>query len=221
MPETSADYSLQQSAGLDSVAEPSSPCLIRREIHRKIDEVRHRFIDSPNSMLTEDDLRLQLGSRLLDTFGSPKPTADDDESIELHSEARWYGQRALKYRFDLVLLDTSKLLVLHGKRQPLESKGYTFYIPKAVIELKLRRPGSTSDNKFISLINEDVQKLGEIRRDLADEAPNISCWLVAFDKKKDIGARVNNLRRDGINIVYAFSSSKHRVLPNDVADVPT
>jgi hypothetical protein len=131
-----------------------------QHVTESIASVVSRFKSSPNIFLTEDDLRVHLCSELLQHFGRKEFTADGDCSISLHAEVRWYGNGNLKTRSDVVLVDVSNLEVLNYNNLP--SKGYGFNIPKAVIELKLRRPKGESNSAFMKKIECDCKKLGEL-----------------------------------------------------------
>ena len=125
-----------------------------------------KFLNHPNILLTEEDMRLQLGAMLLKHFNTLKKTQDDNFSISLHSEVRWYGNGQLKYRTDLVIIDVSTLNVSRFGKFPLSSKGYAFDIPKAIIELKFRRPNGPSNKFFIKSLIDDCEKLGKISSEI-------------------------------------------------------
>jgi hypothetical protein len=152
---------------------------------------------------------MHLGSLLRDRFGIRETTYDGDQSIALHSEVRWYGNGGLKYRSDLVVIDVGTLRVRNVAGLRLPSKGYAFNVPKAIIELKFRRPTGEGDAAFLESINADCLKLGTIRTELSDVAPHIECWVVAFDKKADISSQV--LAGDGEYVVYRSSRSAEDV----------
>jgi hypothetical protein len=156
-------------------------------------------------LLTEDDMRMHLGFLLRDQFGIRETTNDGDQSIALHSEVRWIGNGGLKSRSDLVVIDVSTLRVRNVATLPLPSKGYGFNVPKAIIELKFRRPTGQSDGAFLGSIQADCLRLATIRREVSDVAPRVPCWVVAFDKKADISSQVP--AGDGEYVVYRFSRS--------------
>ena len=178
---------------------------IGRCISDCVDHLCSDFGNSPNMLLTEDDMRMHLGILLLEHFGTFKKTQDGDSSIELHSEVRWYGNGRLKYRSDLVIIDVSTLRVRMVGGLRLPSKGYEFNIPKAIMELKFRRPTGESDRAFLESIERDCSKLKTIRSELFDVAPRISCWVVAFDKRGDVSSQVPT--GNGEHIVYRSSCS--------------
>jgi hypothetical protein len=181
----------------------------RQSISDCVDRLCADFVDYPNKLLTEDDMRMHLASLLLDGFGTRHTTEDGDQSIALHSEVRWYGNGRLKYRSDLAIVDVSTLRVRGFGGLPLPSKGYAFNVPKAIIELKFRRPTGEGDAAFLESINADCLKLGAIRTELSDVAPQIECWVVAFDKKADISSQVP--AGDGEYVVYRSSRSAEDV----------
>ena len=129
-------------------------------------------------------------------------TSDNDNSISLHTEVRWYGKSRLKYRSDIVLINVATLNVKKASRLP--SKAYEFNIPKAIIELKLRRPNGKSDIAFRRSITNDFDKLVQIKSELSSVSNRISCWIIAFDKKKEI-ADINI--GSEVEFIYKFSNS--------------
>ncbi|PIZ74520.1 hypothetical protein COY07_00515 [Candidatus Peregrinibacteria bacterium CG_4_10_14_0_2_um_filter_43_11] len=139
----------------------------------------------PDKYLTESDVKCALVNRLMRSteYGSLQNTEYGSKSIPVHSEVRWYGASGrLKWRSDIVILDVSDLRVKDGILK-LPSKGFGFNYPKAIIEIKLRRPNGESDNVFRVKIEKDISKLAEIRSEVTG---NYFCALVAFDKKGSI-----------------------------------
>lgn len=146
-----------------------------------------KFRQCPNIFLTEEDVRVHLCSKLLDYFGTEEQTNDGDCSIALHTEVRWYGSGNLKIRSDIVLVEVSNLDVLRHRLLP--SKGYGFNIPKAIVELKLRRPNGESNPHFLRAIKDDLDKLRDLRQLFAGNhrgnQPQLR--LIVFDKKERLG----------------------------------
>lgn len=172
-------------------------------INQSITDFIVDFESYPNKYLTEDDVRIHLCKLLLNRFDRIETTEDNDKSISLHSEVRWYGGGKLKYRSDIVLIKVNTLKVLKQSGLKMPSKGYGFNIPYAIIELKFRRPNGYSDNEFVKKINNDINKLNQIKTELSQYTKQIFCFLIALDKKKkiyriDVG---NN-----IHFYYKFSN---------------
>jgi hypothetical protein len=179
----------------------------RYNVVTSINEVIELFRESPNIFLTEDDLRLHLCCRLLRYFGSVEHTQDGDRSISLHSEVRWYGKDGnLGTRSDIVLIDVSSLDVLRHARLP--SKGFGFNIPKAIIELKLRRVNGASQGNFLEEINKDINKLSELKRIFhnAQGRDQTAYWLIILDKKAEVTEEI--IAPEGITIHYKYVSGK-------------
>ena len=170
-------------------------------IEKSIRKLSDDFVRFPNKYLTEDDVRIHLCKLLLGRFGKIKPTNDRDKSISLHTEVRWYGKGKLKYRSDIVLIDVATLDV--KKTFTLPSKGYGFDVPKAIIELKFRRPNGKSDRAFKKSIKHDYDKLAKIRKELPEALSAFFCWIIAFDKKK----KILNINIGGkVAFIYKFSN---------------
>jgi hypothetical protein len=177
-------------------------------IEREIDKIIKDFNTDPDIFLTEEDVRCHLVSRFLKhkQFSQLSATADDTQSIPIHTEVRWYGKnKNLKYRSDIVCFDTSSLRT--KKELGLPSKGYVFDTFNAVIELKLRRMNNRSDKKYISMIDEDFSKLKTLIREVED-VKNARYYLLCFDKKKDISSYLTKYRGDQrIDFRYIFKQS--------------
>ncbi len=180
-------------------------------INAAIDRLIKDFSQYPNKYLTEDDVRVHLCHFLMDDFGKIEPTKDDDCSISLHTEVRWWGDRYLKYRSDIVLIDVSDTEVTQAKILKLPNhpqKGFAFNKVKGVIEIKLRRIQGDSDNAFFKKIEKDCEKLKEIKEmpSSGDGNQNTFYSLVALDKKQDMGEKLSNLLNDNdINVKYKFA----------------
>ena len=181
--------------------------LIRTKIERALEATTSKFLEHPNILLTEDDLRVHLCCELLKDFGEIEKTNDGDSSISLHSEVRWYGGGDMTSRSDIVLVKVSNLDVL--KHEFLPSKGYGFNIPLAIIELKFRRPTGDSNKQFIQSIQEDIDKLNELSNvfEIAEGRKQTEYWMVAFDKKNEIKNITHSLKiPEDIDCKYCYSN---------------
>jgi hypothetical protein len=176
----------------------------RNQLDAAIQHVVSKFLRCPNAFLTEEDLRVHLCSKLLNYFGAEEQTNDGDRSIALHTEVRWYGIGNMKTRSDIVLVEVSSLAVLRHRLLP--SKGYGFNIPKAIIELKLRRPNGESNPHFLEAIETDLNKLRDLhqlfRGDYEGNQPELR--LIVFDKKRRLDAPPPV--PDGVNLQYEYAN---------------
>jgi len=176
-----------------------------RFLRESINILKNDFERHPNKFLTEDDMRVHLCSLLLNRFGDLEETGDNDRSIPIHTEVRWYGRQGkLRYRSDIVIIDVSSLIVKKVSGLKMPTKGYGFNMPKAIIELKLRRPDGDSHKIFKSKVEKDCEKLNSIKYELIEGVDNyeIFCFVIAFDKK---GVIDSVDCPDGIHLVYSSS----------------
>jgi hypothetical protein len=183
----------------------------RQHIEDSILDVNNVFLRAPNVLLTEEDLRMHLCHRLITRFGTEETTNDGDTSISLHTEVRWYGKGNLKTRSDVVLVDVSNLDV--KRHAALPSKGYGFNMPKAIIELKFRRPNGEPTPTFLKKIEQDLEKLQELVGvfHAAQGLNTVGFWMLVFDKKADIRNRVNELTiPSGVRMIYTFADSSEQ-----------
>ncbi|RMF97980.1 MAG: hypothetical protein D6734_01020 [Candidatus Schekmanbacteria bacterium] len=177
---------------------------IQSIITKEIQNIVQDFEQYPSKYLTEEDVRSFLVAKLLrySKFSKLQNTHDGSKSISVHTEIRWYGNSGkLKYRSDIVIIDVSSLKTKDGMFK-IPSKGYSFSKPKAIVEVKLRRVNGESDNKFISKIQKDIDKLKEIRYEIDGGCP---CYLIVLDKKKSVQERIFT-DANGVKIYYGYSS---------------
>lgn len=155
------------------------------EITQKINETIEKFRDEADyrHFLTEDDLRGHLYCKL-------KRALNNYNKASVHAEIRWYGDRRergtqkLKYRSDIVVIDSRTLDNPTIQNFIVPSKGYGFHDYYAIIELKLRRSNNReSDDHYDIKINNDIQKLKEIR-DQTSLDNNPVYWVMLMDKKR-------------------------------------
>lgn len=180
-----------------------------KSIDNAIQSLIDDFSKYPNKYLTEDDVRIHLCHLLMKNFSKIESTKDDDRSISLHAEIRWWGKKHLKYRSDIVLLDVADMQVTKHKILELKdhpTKGYAANKIKGVIEIKFRRNQGDSNNAFLTKIKKDYEKLREIKNMLSIEGYNQNTFysLIVLDKKQNMENRLNDLS-DGIDFKYKFA----------------
>jgi len=176
---------------------------LKEKIDETIRSLIANFTKYPDKYLTESDVRCFLFNKLMlnNEFSELRDTSDGSKSTSVHTEVRWYGKfNKLKWRSDVVILNVSTLKVKDGFFK-LPSKGFGFNKPQAIIEIKLRRINGDSDNAFIKKIQEDIDKLNEIKEQVEGEYP---CFLIIFDKKKDIQNSIQPSTK--IKIFYKHSN---------------
>lgn len=190
------------------------------------------FKRTPHVFLTEEDLRFHLCNQLLQHFGTEERTEDGSTSISLHTEIRWYKKQSTQSgnpsqnnnndlsdndeekkntRSDIVLIDVSTLKVLTPDGpEKLPSKSYGFNVPKAIIELKLRRINDSSNANLIRKINADILKLRKLKQYFDYEGfGDISYWLVVLDKKGDVESKLQKKSESKEIRLHYISSSTH------------
>lgn len=171
-------------------------------IEQKIEQLISEFKQFPEKFLTEEDIRCYLYSILLERFGSIQNCEDNNKSIPLHTEVRWYGNSGkLKLRSDIVVIDASSLRTTE-KYFKLPSKGYTFNKPKIILEIKLRRKNGKSDNGFKSAIQRDRNKLLDLRKEIKE---NFTSFLLVFDKKNNMNLALTNQQKHKEYYTYPYT----------------
>lgn len=179
---------------------------IRKTVGQKIIQLIKEFKKYPEKFLTEEDLRSYLYSLLLKEFNKIEKSIDDSESIPLHCEIRWLGKSGkLRYRSDIVLFDVSTLRTKNIDLFKVPSKGYGFNNPQIIIEIKLRRKGTVSNNKFCEKIKSDRTKLSRIRKDVPG---NFYSYLVIFDKKNNLDLKAHKTKNRREYYVYPYENQE-------------
>lgn len=187
-------------------------------INDAIDRLIADFSQYPNKYLTEDDVRIHLCHLLMNDFGKIEPTKDNDCSISLHTEIRWWGEVHLKYRSDIVFIDVGDLNVEPNKvfklyqQNKIPAKGYAGNKVKGVIEIKLRRGKNVSDNQFFKNIQKDYNKLKKIKEMLGNY--DSAYYIVALDKRQNIKTRLSSLLNNNINVKYKFANRANKNCQN-------
>jgi len=180
-------------------------------IKGKINNLLDGFKQYPDKYLTESDVRCALVRELMkiSSLNKLQNTNDSSKSISIHTEVRWYGQSGkLKWRSDIVIIDVQTLKVKDGLFK-LPSKGYAFNEPKAIIEIKLRRINGESKSTFIKKINKDIDRLKQIKREIAGD---YFCCLIILDKKDDINGDIPS-EHNNLNIYYQCASNNNCPTP--------
>jgi hypothetical protein len=180
-----------------------------RVIQESIDGLKADFERYPDVYLTEEDVRSHLFADLLNKgFSTPKPTEDNSQSIELHSEIRWYGREEpkLRCRSDIVLIDVSTLITTASGSVRLPSKQFGFNRFYTIIELKLRRSDKEKDDTFLEKVRKDIEKLEKIRGHVQSDFHG---YVVIFDKGTNLERRIHALRNPhNFKIIYSHSSAR-------------
>jgi hypothetical protein len=157
---------------------------IKVKVEQKINTLIDEFKATPDKFLTEEDVRAYLYHLLLADFNGLEQTEDNQQSIPVHCEVRWYGRsKKLKCRSDIVIFDVSQLITKKGGHFPLPSKGYGFNNPYVIIEIKLRRINNKSDNRFKIDLIADRTKLQELKIKVAESGHMVYTYLIALIRK--------------------------------------
>lgn len=179
---------------------------INQKVEQKISILIDEFRRTPEKFLTEEDIRAYLYHLLLVDFNGLEQTEDRQQSIPIHCEVRWYGQSGtLKYRSDIVILDTSSLKV-SDENFKLPSKGYGFNKPLIIIETKLRRRVGNGDNIFLTKIQLDRDKLSELRSEVDGD---FESYLIIFDKKNNLNLEPKNTENHKEHYIFPYQNQNN------------
>jgi len=182
---------------------------IKMKIESCIDRVKQKFKEKPDIYLTENDIKCHLFSQLkqCQEFSQEEKTLNGGYSIPIHTEVRWYGKSGkLRYRSDIVIMDVGSLKVKDKYNIRLPSKGYSFNMLKAIIEIKLRRKDGETNNEFVKSIRKEIERLEKIKEKikLSDDFP---LYLLIFDKKNNIPNEISKIQGiTSVNTKYIYSN---------------
>jgi hypothetical protein len=181
------------------------------DIDEQIEEIGLEFARTQGSILTEDDLKCILYSRLirLPFFAKPETTKDSWITANyVHSEVSWFDSASkLTIKPDLTILDPQDLSITHGvqNRIQLPSKGFHVYGNAIIFELKFVRGAKGITERTLQTIRKDVDKIKQLYDKMLHDGSTFKliCYIVFF-------AKVNNKRNKLIkNFQEEMKGDKH------------
>lgn len=131
-----------------------------------VGDVATDFKLGPALLLTEEDLRCQIYSRLRERFDLTRlvPTADRDvQGAALHCDISWFDPDGYLYhRPDITILEPENLSI----RRPLDtnlvtlpSKGANFVGRALIAEIKFHRHLAAPTEKWLGEVADDLRKV--------------------------------------------------------------
>ena len=158
---------------------------IEATIKQLADDYRH----IPGMILTEDDLKCLLVSRLLEIqeLRSPRNTADHVLGTMVHTEVSWFDAKGkLGIKPDITILDPRGLSIFRALREgyPLPSKQFNFVGRSIIFELKLIRNKMGATLASVRQVRKDLEKIFRLfdRLSQSDAADELYCFFVVFSK---------------------------------------
>lgn len=181
---------------------------LKNGIERIITNTEHEYQNTQGLILTEDDLKSLIYSRLRSYFQSLhyalwrqrilNSTNNDnltwrmrtaDQHIyasPVHTEIPWYDDRdRLAIRPDITILEPKNLSILHGLDEPrLPSKQCEFDGQGIILELKFIRNRAGLGRDDVKEILKDFKKITRLCNRLARQgkSEDLFCYLVIFNK---------------------------------------
>lgn len=198
-------------------------------IERLIDLICLEYSYAPGSILTEDDLKCILFSRLSRLPALRKPRLTRDSYLlgcSVHSEISWYDEnRKLGIRPDITIVEPEYMRILQGSAEPiidpfcgpfgpvrrarrLPSKQYEIDGKAITFELKFARAGI--DETMLRLIKKDLRKMMRLFEilDRLGEGWSVYSYLVIFDRNP---RRKRNVALDEFLHEHGVGS-RHKIL---------
>lgn len=167
---------------------------VRTVIEQKITEIEKEYQRTQGLILTEDDLKSLLYSKLMEVPQLSRRIKTQDQWIyanSIHTEVSWYDRNhKLTIKPDITILEPEHLSILHrhdgyGTKRPLPSKQFEFNGKAIIFELKfIRNKTGITPRTFNGPIMKDYRKIQRLFAKLdAQGAPdNIFCYFVIFNK---------------------------------------
>ena len=171
-----------------------SSLIVMDHLHSKINATIERlardYRDAPGIILTEDDLKCLLVSRLLEIpeLRCPRRTADHQVfGTMVHTEVSWFDENGeLRIKPDITILNPRKLSIFHNLRRglPLPRKGFNFAGSSIIFELKFIRGRAGVTRACLRDIEGDLAKVLRLfdRLSLHDIENELYCFFVIFSK---------------------------------------
>lgn len=181
------------------------------EVKTKISEVADEYALSPGIILSEDDLKCHIFSKLVPLLNHRTPTSDDRVfASPLHTEIKFLDSSGrLSLRPDITIIDPINLTIKKSRGIDLSRKGFVFWGSSLIIEIKFCKAKSGISKKHIESYNADCQKMLEIHRRLYanEHTTRMHGIFVAFNKTNKGNRAFNEFKAqyDGnekIDIMY-------------------
>ncbi len=159
-------------------------------IDAKINDLGSEYSQVQGLFLTEDDLKCNLYSKLVQIphLAEPEITADAwIKASKVHAELSWFnGDEKLRTIPDITILDPKNLSIIHAV-QPgfdLPNKQCHFVGDAIIFELKFIRDNEGITKKTLRSVKKDVAKAKRLYNKIADDGNRFSlvCYIVFFAK---------------------------------------
>ncbi|EJQ42360.1 hypothetical protein IEE_03925 [Bacillus cereus BAG5X1-1] len=161
-------------------------------IEGKVSEIEREFQRIQGLILTEDDLKSILFSKLMSIpeFFSPRQTRDSNiYATALHTEVSFFNEaEELRIIPDISIIEPEHLSILHFFNDDgldFPSKQYSFGGKAIIFELKfIRNKNGITYSKFRNEILKDFEKIQELfqRLDNLDMSNDVFCYFIIFNK---------------------------------------
>lgn len=165
-------------------------------IIQKIYELEKEFQETQGLILTEDDLKSILFSKLMNISDLFVPKATRNQNINatsLHTEISFYDDSGnLSIKPDICILEPEHLSIINffnEEQLRLPSKQYSFGGKAIIFELKfIRNKQGITTYDFRSQVKKDFLKIQRLLRKLEREGfPNdIFCFFIIFNKTNQV-----------------------------------
>ena len=159
-------------------------------IDEQIEEIGLEYKKVQGLILTEDDLKCVLYSRLIQLSNFAQPAATRDPWITasyVHSEISWFDSAgALSTRVDLAVVDPSDLSIIHSVQDGfrLPSKGFHSIGDAIIFELKFIREANGMTEAKLRRVRRDVEKIKRLyqEREKIASTSTLICYIVFLSK---------------------------------------
>lgn len=185
---------------------------IANQIERIVASLAEDYKDCQGLLLTEDDLKCHLFSRLfqIPEIRHPLPSFDPHISASfIHSELSWFDKKErLTIKPDITILDPSGLSILRGINLPLPQKGCQSISDAIIIELKFCRNKTGVSKQFIKGVKKDVIKLKRLMQFLRENGGSYRffSFLIIFAKvsknNRSLSQVISKNQQENFKIIF-------------------
>lgn len=141
----------------------------------KISELEREYQDCQGLILSEDDLKCQLFSKLTTVCNNDNETIDSGiKGSPLHSEINFFNEKGeLKLRPDISIIEPNELSILHSVNLTVKNnriyfertsgKEFEFSGNTIIIELKFCKNKSGINSRHIKTYLKDIEKIQRLQ----------------------------------------------------------
>lgn len=164
---------------------------VKAIIEQKITEIEREYQRTQGLILTEDDLKCLVYSKLMKITELSQRIRTQDQQIyanSIHTEVPWYDKNNnLTIKPDITIFEPENLSILHRlwSNYRLPSKQFEFFGDAIIFELKfIRDKKGITPRTFNDLIMKDYMKIQRLFEKFESQGVHVDifCYFIIFNK---------------------------------------